>query len=1372
MDQLQRSRRRRPSKCSVVAVEHHCWQEDMLPDLRTVTEELATFLAAFVSKDADVFLWNIRGIGAPAALDELLAINVVSDLAGSDALNHVFGISDLGRCASLRESVSTSGRWLGMTAIGESGSFRNRGLSRSTYAAYNWSDSVERSTFEITYQRELRSGSVNCSSDSITSWHRRGTWAELSESHLLLRVLDISIQCQCLDVVGDTSLRREASSSQATFGQSQEEQARVACFPRRSCLVERWHAMRVSYKRSVASSIVLKLNQGGMGLQVEHDAEHDHVANDKTSFSNAAKGLSELCGLDRMGSIQGNGGLHARTRRFVIRNVPLEGLGQTSELIEAVLVASLVRDLDEMSKLSADIDVWADETSSWQHKPSMLLCDLAGLGLLLLLALEAVILSIVGRGRNGLERQGQQLLRLETVKQVSARCVDLGCEFDEERLCRVGREPAAAVPGGVPWSTAHYLVRHRRGDPWRCPRYRTIWVVVQRPRHNITSFRSHVLDNLLRRWFLAPMCRDLKAAPARFLIPGRSSSAIFLHIRGFFFVSDTRSYPPSAITRLYNFNRSMCCVSTFGSFSMVVLRIALGPLSFLAANSLRKSSYSSVFSIEDSRSTRWPTFFGGMMPECPDFGDVVYFVDIPAKVQLVGDVRWCTPELGATMDALLRDASSCTFLAPTCALSLIGFLHTLHADLAPSSVIALTQQNIISMLGDLLTKMVRYELLRRGSKMLSFLNRVCIFVLSCSRRVSDTLLGLIEFTCKKWKLLAYLRRCPPIDRAHSHLSSSLEQKIPCYRFLLIYTPLSLYPAHEHLTEFTHQQSLLPGKIRIALKLCVRHSNMASQDGLFGRALLCHSILKFSHSTLPRSASPSGWNHIQAPDLFALVEQLDHACIQLRIVHGTNDLVGCLPTKKKLSVEYLQEHKEVLPLTAIIQETKELHQGQPNQITRYQHHGSLFQVRRIQLRFPDEASCNEAVQLLSGHGLMFSVPNTKQNTQIQARPMTANSYLSRQPSVQSARFDHATSSIIVPTIQARCFPVNFEHSETVESAHPRSGQPAHVHFDELSRMHVFTPSPGPKEYETRNIQRQQTFAPIRTGEEPAERPSTAPIEWPSDMMRKMLPPRRELPFPKPSSSPAKTKTLPPLPKPRYAPEAIKPDKSVEQESQSRASLENKIQPGITRLATPRGPTRFEPPASRMYNFNPKPDPMVIDNDSPGFSDTSTLTHETNVDVIPDSDQRYRRSASPVHFASSSTGGKLLTSPERSFSLSSEQMTSSSPSERRSQRLAQKHVQQDAEMQDMEMTTDSAQQSAQDALRQYAEQPREIRAEAITQFILASLEDDAFLKLCVDVDACWQRQVLDRRHYMFYDACIHTDVSLINEIMLPHFETNIP
>lgn len=75
--------------------------------------------------------------------------------------------------------------------------------------------------------------------------------------------------------------------------------------------------------------------------------------------------------------------------------------------------------------------------------------------------------------------------------------------------------------------------------------------------------------------------------------------------------------------------------------------------------------------------------------------------------------------------------------------------------------------------------------------------------------------------------------------------------------------------------------------------------MASQDALFGGALLCHSILKFSHSTLPRSANPSGWNHIQAPDLFAVIEQLNHSGIQLRIIHGTNDLVRCLLTIVRL-----------------------------------------------------------------------------------------------------------------------------------------------------------------------------------------------------------------------------------------------------------------------------------------------------------------------------------------------------------------------------------------------------------------------------------------------------------------------------------------
>ncbi|KAK6003046.1 hypothetical protein QM012_000891 [Aureobasidium pullulans] len=534
--------------------------------------------------------------------------------------------------------------------------------------------------------------------------------------------------------------------------------------------------------------------------------------------------------------------------------------------------------------------------------------------------------------------------------------------------------------------------------------------------------------------------------------------------------------------------------------------------------------------------------------------------------------------------------------------------------------------------------------------------------------------------------------------------------------------------------------------------------MASQDGLFGRSLLCRSILKFSHSTLPRSASPSGWNHIQAPDIFALVEQLDRGCIQLRIVHGTNDL-------------------EFLPLTAIIQETKELHKRQPNQspdnlpifgLTKgtalaIRYFCQNNQVRRIQLRFPDEASCNDAVQLLSGHGLMFSIPNTKQNAQIQARPVTANSYMNRQPSVQSARFDHATSSIIVPTIQD-AFQSNSstiqqqlsQHIDDPANQHMFTSSPGQKTYqstnierqpstnqDELSRMHMFTSSPGPKEFETRNIQRQPTFAPVRTSEEPTERPSTAPIEWPSDTTRKMLPPRRELPFPKPSTSPTKTRTLPPLPKPSYASDAVKPDKVAEEKNQSQASSERKIHPGITRLATPRGPTRFEPPASRMYDFSSKDDPMVIDNDSPGFSDTSTLAYKTNEDVVIDSDQCYRSSASPVHFVSSSPGDQLLPSPDRSFSSSPEQLTSSSPSERRSQRLTQQHVQQNIEMQDVEMTSNLAQQNAQISLRQYAEQPNGTRSEAIKQFILANIQDDAFLKLCVDVENCWQRQVLNRR-----------------------------
>jgi len=75
----------------------------------------------------------------------------------------------------------------------------------------------------------------------------------------------------------------------------------------------------------------------------------------------------------------------------------------------------------------------------------------------------------------------------------------------------------------------------------------------------------------------------------------------------------------------------------------------------------------------------------------------------------------------------------------------------------------------------------------------------------------------------------------------------------------------------------------------------------------------------------------------------------------------------------------------------------------------------------------------------------------------------------------------------------------------------------------------------------------------------------------------------------------------------------------------------------------------------------------------------------------------------------------------------------------------HSREHADMQDVEMTTieSAAQRDAQAELRRYAELPEEKRMETINQFILASIENDDFLKLCVDVEACWQRKVLDKR-----------------------------
>lgn len=157
-------------------------------------------------------------------------------------------------------------------------------------------------------------------------------------------------------------------------------------------------------------------------------------------------------------------------------------------------------------------------------------------------------------------------------------------------------------------------------------------------------------------------------------------------------------------------------------------------------------------------------------------------------------------------------------------------------------------------------------------------------------------------------------------------------------------------------------------------------------------------------------------------------------------------------------------------------------------------------------------------------------------------------------------------------------------------------------------------------------------------------------------------------------------------------------------------------------------------------------MTIDNETPRYSGVSpsTMGQEVNPGVIAGSDQLYRSSASPVDFTGSSPVKETPLISERSFSLSPDQTSSSSPSERRSERLAQKQLHQNTEVQDVEMTTaDSPQQTAQDALRQYADQPDETRSEALSQFLLANLENNDFLKLCVDMEACWQRQLLDRR-----------------------------
>lgn len=277
--------------------------------------------------------------------------------------------------------------------------------------------------------------------------------------------------------------------------------------------------------------------------------------------------------------------------------------------------------------------------------------------------------------------------------------------------------------------------------------------------------------------------------------------------------------------------------------------------------------------------------------------------------------------------------------------------------------------------------------------------------------------------------------------------------------------------------------------------------------------------------------------------------------------------------------------------------------------------------------------------------------------------------------------------------------------------------------------MFTSSPGTHESfaQPHEAKRQPTFAPIRTSE---ERPSTAPIKWPSEMVTDFLPPRRELPFPKPISNSAKSKILPPLPRPSYASEKIEPTTSAGSKGNHVFVTNEEHLSGrkpFPRLATPRGPTRFEPPTSRTCDLSSETDTL---------SDRPPTSHSVYINANATGE----RTSEASYYPSSDLPlpGSTSGSPQRTSSpfVQDVQTTalpgSISGSPQRTSSPFVQHVQ-------MAALPDPA---GAEQLKRYAEQNDETRMDALNRFIIDHIDDDNFMKLCQDVEACWRRTAMGR------------------------------
>jgi hypothetical protein len=410
--------------------------------------------------------------------------------------------------------------------------------------------------------------------------------------------------------------------------------------------------------------------------------------------------------------------------------------------------------------------------------------------------------------------------------------------------------------------------------------------------------------------------------------------------------------------------------------------------------------------------------------------------------------------------------------------------------------------------------------------------------------------------------------------------------------------------------------------------------------------------------------------------------------------------------------------------------------------------TIEQVRRLQLKFKSSSDYDIAYSHLLQLGLRMSTTNASQSRPSNSTPTTSSGPSTSSSDVFHGRVAQTAGPSCPPSrltdisnrpYTATTAPPSID-SQLQQAAHtrPASSYTGHLNGPRNSNMSFSGPLRPPEyfarpESATSTVLDLSTSSYLPNGSFMAtqclnDRPDTAPLMNRPDTAEAALPPRRELPFTRPSmprsagsdgsrpSSRPSTGLMGPPPLPaRVA--SLRPTSSRAATSETelpplpKPTLVTSAQPQPSWMQQPpRTPTQDQspPPSSQASVYHDDQENRPLSSSSSNFSPLSYKRSTSNVSP----------STRPLSPLSNVTQNRPRTNSRSPLSTPPTSSTFHQP-------------------QVLTEVGGMTQFTADDSLAEYVMQPEEDRRAALNEFIFQNLENDNFLTLLEDIETCWAR-----------------------------------